>query len=107
MSNEIVASGAPIAKMGRRKKTRFESKGGLLPKIPALGQPMRIADIVRLADSFPEDELTRLLPIIGKKIQRIPEIDAVYIRHVLLLGAVANRIAFEMLEIAKDAGAII
>lgn len=80
-----------------------------MPQIPPLGSPTRLGDLVRFVDSLPEDELQCHLPEICRKVEVLASDDdpAVYARHLVVLGALVNRVLFEVLDVAKDAGAIL
>jgi len=80
------------------------------PLLSQLMQPLTVRELVRCADSVPAQEVADLIPEIADALNKLVEEDgnrAVYVRHLIVLGALVNRAIFEVCAVPKDADAVI
>ena len=76
----------------------------LIPNAPPLPSPVTIGDLIDLADSVPAGQVVQLLPVFFRKVEELSRGNdrAGFHRHLIVLGALLNRVIVELCDLPKD-----
>jgi len=76
----------------------------LIPNAPPLLSPITIGDLIDLANGVPASQVIPLLPAFFHKVEELSRGNdrAGFHRHLIVLGALLNRVIFELCDLPKD-----
>lgn len=79
----------------------------LIPNAPPMPSPVTIGDLIDLANRVPASQVIPLLLTFFPKVDELSRGHdvAVFHRHLVVLGALLNRVIFELCDLPKDRGA--